>query len=212
MVFAVSALPGAVFAEHGSDDSTIPNSTTSGSGGTGSSSDSGDSSSASSASDDSGRTSGSGSATREKLKAAAEQLKEKSQETHTERLEAARLNLCTNRQKEITSIMTRSITRAQNQTTLFSSIAERVKAFYIKKGKTLATYDSLVAAVTAAKTQAAADLATVKADTFSCDSNDPKAQAAAFKADLKTLTQAIKDYRTAVKNLIVGVKSVQGDS
>jgi hypothetical protein len=132
-------------------------------------------------------------------------------ENQATRLDEAKLRLCEARAKNITNIMNRAITRGQNQVRLFGTITERVKAFYVNKAKTLANYDELVAAVDAAKVQAESDLEVLKTLTFSCDSDDPKGEVAAFKAGLEEFRHSLKDYRTAVKDLIVGVKSVQGD-
>jgi hypothetical protein len=125
------------------------------------------------------------------------------------RLDGNKLKVCEKRQTTIKSIMSRSTERAQKQIDLFGTITTRVENFYTSKGKTLSNYDELVAAVNSAKTQAETDLATLKNTTFSCDGSDPKGAATAFKTALQKEIQDLKAYRTAVKNLIVGVKSVQ---
>lgn len=128
------------------------------------------------------------------------------------RLTAAKLRSCQNRQQAIQNIMSRIADRGQKQLTLFNGIATKVEAFYTQKGKTLDTYDALVADVTAKQTAAQTAVDTIKTDStgFSCDSSDPKAFVDSFKSALKSEISALKDYRTSVKNLIVGVKSVQG--
>ncbi len=40
--------------------------------------------------------------------------------------------------------------------------------------------------------------------------NNPKGVISSFKESLKAEITALKEYKTAIKNLIVGVKSVQG--
>jgi len=127
------------------------------------------------------------------------------------RLETAKLKVCEARQAKVTSIMNRSITRAERQLALFTKISDRVKAFYVNKGYSLDTYAQLVTAVDAAKAVATTDLQTLKGlDGFDCNSDDPKGDVAGFKLALDTVRGDLKDYRTAVKNLIVGVKSVVG--
>ncbi len=109
--------------------------------------------------------------------------------------------------------MTRSITRAERQLKLFGTIADRVKAFYVDKGYSVDNYDELVAAVETAKADAQANLETLKGlGSFECDAEDPKGDIEAFKLALKSISQDLKDYRTSVKNLIVGVKSAQSSS
>jgi len=126
-------------------------------------------------------------------------------------LAAAQLKACQKRETAINHIMSRVIDRGGKQIKVFDTIATRTEAFYVSKGKTVASYDALVAAVNTAKTKAETDLAAMKTtDTLACDGTDPKGAVSAFKANLKLEIADLKAYKTAVKNLIVGVKSVQG--
>lgn len=146
----------------------------------------------------------------QELKAQLQELKQQRQENKQQRLEENKLRVCEQRQEKIEAIMARSVTRAEKQLALFTRIADRVKAFYVDKGRTVANYDELVAAVDAAKAKAEANLETLKTvDSFDCNAEDPKGSAEAFKLALKSINQDLKDYRTSVKNLIVGVKSAQ---
>ncbi len=128
------------------------------------------------------------------------------------RLADAKLKACQNHEKTITNTMSRLSDRGQKQLDLFSSIADKTEAFYVQKGKPVATYDALVADVVAKKTVAEAAIATVASTstTFKCDGTDPKGVANSFRGNLKAEIAALKEYKTAVKNLIVGVKSAQG--
>jgi hypothetical protein len=130
---------------------------------------------------------------------------------HEARLTAVKLRVCENRQKTITNIMSRIADRGQKQLDLFTTIATRTETFYLGKGKTLSNYDALVTAANDKKAAAQTTVDTIKADstTFSCDGTDPKGAVSSFKTALKSEIQALKDYKTAVKDLIVGVKSVQ---
>jgi len=126
-------------------------------------------------------------------------------------LAAAQMKSCQNRQKAITNIMARISDRGQKQLTLFGTIATRVETFYTDKGKTLSNYDALVADVNAKQAAAQAAVTTTSSDStgFSCDGSDPKGFVDTFKNSLKSEISALQDYRTSVKNLTVGVKSVQ---
>lgn len=128
------------------------------------------------------------------------------------RLADAKLKACQNREKAINNILARIADRGSKQIDVFNKIAQRTEAFYTTKGKTLSTYDALVADVNAKKAVAQTAVDTVKSSSvsFKCDGTDPKGAAASFKDSLKSEIAALKDYKTAVKNLIVGVKSVQG--
>jgi len=136
-----------------------------------------------------------------------------------ERKEAARTKLaetklqaCQNREKAINTIMSRLGDRGAKQLQVINKISERTQTFYKEKGKTLANYDVLVADAASKKAAAEAAVAKVKETsvTFQCDGTDPKGTASSFKEQLRAQHAAIKAYRTSVKNLIVGVKSVQG--
>lgn len=127
------------------------------------------------------------------------------------RLADKQLKVCQQREKTITNIMSRLSDRGTKQLDVFGKIAERTEAFYAKSGKTLPNYDALVADVAAKKATAQTTVAAVKdtSTTFNCDGTNPKGIAASFKDKLKAEIATLHEYRTAIKNLIVGVKSVQ---
>src|SRR5688572_18132414 len=129
------------------------------------------------------------------------------------RLNDAKKRVCENRSKNIEAIMARSVKRAENHLKLFGTIADRVKAFYEKRGVTVANYDTLVAAIDNAESDAEAAIADMKAAaSFECDSDDPKGEVEAFKDAHKTVLEKLHAYRTAVKNLIVGVRGASEES
>ncbi len=148
----------------------------------------------------------------------AEEAQTTARETVAEKRQArladAKLRACQNREKAINNIMARMGDRGQRQINLFTKIAEKTQAFYVKKGKALSNYDALVTDVTAKKTSAQTAVQTTKSSVidFKCDGTDPKGAVAVFKENLKAQNTALKAYKTAVKNLIVGVKSVQGST
>ena len=155
----------------------------------------------------------------EEAQTTAETKMETAQATAADKKEAAqtkladaKLKACQNREKAVTNIMSRIGDRGQKQLDLFGTIAERTEKFYADKGKTLSNYDELVAEVAAKKTdaQTAVDATKATVTEFKCDGTDPKGAVSSFKESLKSQTEALKAYKTAVKNLIVGVKSVQG--
>jgi hypothetical protein len=107
-----------------------------------------------------------------------------------------------------------TIQRTSLASTACSTIAERTEKFYTDKGKTVTNYDDLVAAVNNAKTTTQADVANLKTligNGFDCSGDNPKGTAASVKAAIEQTRTDMKAYKTAVKNLIVAVKSVQGD-
>ena len=130
----------------------------------------------------------------------------------TVRLEENKLRVCERREQVINNILGRIAKRGQKHLDLFTTIAERVQAFYEEKGKVLDNYDELVAEVNNKKATAQTVVDEVEGMRveFQCDGTDPKGVAASFKDALKSEIEALKAYRKAVRNLIVGVKSVQG--
>jgi hypothetical protein len=154
-------------------------------------------------------------ARREAAQAKLDEAKAKAEaqrEATKTRLQDAKLRVCEKRQTVVSNIMKRISDRGQKQIDLFSGIAERTQAFYEKKGKTLANYDALVADVVTKKVAAeeAVAMVTSQGTDFKCDGDDPKGVAAGFKDHHRHVIVALKEYKTSVKNLIVGVKSVQG--
>jgi hypothetical protein len=122
-----------------------------------------------------------------------------------------KLKACQKREKNINNIMARQADRGTKHLAVFTKIADRTMAFYAEKGKVLSNYDALVAEVASKKAAAevAIESSTSSSVTFKCDGTDPKGAASLFKDSHKEQNEALKAYKTAVKNLIVGVKSVQ---
>jgi len=127
------------------------------------------------------------------------------------KLSVVKQKVCKLRESHINNIMGRIAERGQKQLDLFTTIATRVEDFYTEKGKVLSNYDQLVADVNSKKTDAQTAVGLVQSQSveFKCDGTDPKGSALVFKDALKAEISALKNYRTSVKNLIVGVKSVQ---
>ena len=132
-------------------------------------------------------------------------------ENRGNRLSTTKLRLCQARKTSIGAIMKRGTVRGDNQLKLFNAIFQRVQTFYAKQGNVLAHYDELVSAVTAAQSKATTDITVLKgmSGTFDCNSEDPKGDAAAFKTATKLVAEDLRAYRSALKDLISGVKSVQ---
>lgn len=127
------------------------------------------------------------------------------------RLQDAKLKACQNREKAIKNIMSRIADRGEKQLELFTTIADRTKTFYADKNLTLSNYDALVTEVDTKKSVAQETVRTIKnsSTTFTCNGDSPKGAADSFKESLTAKIKALQEYRTAVKNLIIGVKSAQ---
>ena len=127
------------------------------------------------------------------------------------KLTAVKLEVCQKRETEITNIMARMGDRGQKQLDLFAGIATRAENFYAEKGKTLSNYNALVTDSTNKKNAAQLAVKAVKSavSSFKCDGDNPKATATSFKNIVKIQIDALNTYKQSVKNLIVGIKSVQ---
>jgi hypothetical protein len=130
------------------------------------------------------------------------------------RLQDAKLRVCENHEKTITSVMKRITEKSKHQFTLFNTITERTESFYTKKGHILSNYDQLVSDVAAKKAAAQAEIDAVNSvgSTFTCTGSDPKGTLSTFRSSWKSEITALQGYRTSIKNLIVAVKSAQSTS
>jgi hypothetical protein len=148
-------------------------------------------------------------AAKERRQAEEKTLKER-REAAKEKLSAAKLKVCNNRKENIDKHVSQISERATKHLAVFNSISERVQAFYTTKGNTLANYDALVADVQAKKATASStvDALVAQKSSVDCESNAPKAAITTYKTALDEARAALKEYRLSIKNLIVGVKSV----
>lgn len=134
------------------------------------------------------------------------------------RLTEAKLKVCQNREKAIQQRSNQLAKMAKNMLTTFEKIANRVEQYYTSKvvpsGKTVSNYDALMAEIASKKevVQTALNKVTTGAEAFSCTSDDPKGQLTQFRTDMQAVKQGLKDYRTAIKNLIVAIRSLQGQA
>jgi len=98
---------------------------------------------------------------------------------------------------------------ATNMEVRFDTIAARVENFTTSSGKTIPNYNALLADIAAKKAAVSAALVTSQADAanFSCTSNDPKGQLVKFRLDMQVVKDALKNYRSSIKNLIVTVRT-----
>jgi archaellum component FlaC len=122
-----------------------------------------------------------------------------------------KLKACQAREHGITNAMSRIATRGQRHLTLISNVATKAEDFYTKQGHNLSNYETLVADVNTKKTAAKTAIDNVKNSSgdFKCTGDNPKGATTEFAAKVKAMNTALKDYRTSVKTLIKGIKSVQ---
>lgn len=142
----------------------------------------------------------------------SEVKREDRKEVARERLDDAKKKACTQREANINAAMDRIVERSQKHVDRISAVSEKAKQFYIAQGNVLSTYDELVAVVEQKKiaAQAAVD-ALSEGAVFSCDSDGPRSDLQDFRNGRLNKIEAVGAYRTAVKELIAGIKSVQPD-
>lgn len=122
------------------------------------------------------------------------------------KLTELRLANCERRLATIESIMNRAATQGTKHLGVFDKVLQRVTDFYESKGLNVSNYDDLLEA-TADKQAAAKTAIDAVNDSleFECTSDNPVGKANLFNGKVRAMHKALKDYRTSIKNLIVGI-------
>lgn len=129
--------------------------------------------------------------------------------------EDGRIRSCAAREKTLTTRMARLTNLATNMMTKFDGHVERIEKHYttkiLPKGAELSNYESLLANIKDKKAAVQVALAESQANTdaFKCESDDPKAQLQQFRSNMQTVKQALHQYRTSIKDLIVAINSIK---
>ncbi|MEK7573812.1 MAG: hypothetical protein AAB531_05295 [Patescibacteria group bacterium] len=130
------------------------------------------------------------------------------------RLQNAKLKACEAHSASITRRSSHLVELADKMIKVFTSIANRVEQYYLTKvlptGATLSSYDELVADITTKENAIVPLLEAAQADAanFTCTGDNPKAQLTQYKTDMQAVIRGLKEYRTAVRNLIVAVRTL----
>ncbi|MBI3385571.1 hypothetical protein HY031_00635 [Candidatus Gottesmanbacteria bacterium] len=134
-------------------------------------------------------------------------------------LTEAKLKACQARENGIRQRSTRLVDLVTNTETKFETIAKRVEDYYTNKqvpsGKIVSNYNNLTSDIQDKKTAVQVALIKVhqyEALNFSCSASDPKAQMSQFRTDMQTVKKTLQDFRISIKNLIVAVHSVTGET
>ena len=143
---------------------------------------------------------------RQEAKEALESVREEAKQQLAERFKEA----CENRRANYQNRLQNIAERSQKHVGVLDKILERVKAFKKSKNLTVENYEALVAEAEAKKLVAhdVQEVANAAAGAdFSCEPDAARESVAAFKDILHQQINALKGYKTAVKNLIVAVKT-----
>jgi len=147
---------------------------------------------------------------KEKREAKISQIAERKEN----KLSESRLKICEVREKNIENRFKTLLTLGTNTHKDKEMIVERVDTFYTTKlvpaGYSLPNYAALKADIASkeAAVQSILDEAKTNGSSFSCDSNDPKAQADDFKTNIQSLIAANKAYKASVKTFVVAVRDL----
>lgn len=129
-------------------------------------------------------------------------------------LPPGRMRSCEARALAVQTRLSQLLRLTTNMLDVFNTHAKRIMDFYtnviLPSGKTVPNYDTLIANIDTKKTavETAWTKAKAGADAFSCTTGDPRQLLNQFRLDMIATKRALKDYRTAIKNLIVAVKRV----
>lgn len=142
----------------------------------------------------------------EERKAALKQKLEAAKEQRMNKLESQRLATCEKRQAKINSILAKGTEQSEKHLAVFQKIEERVKQFYIDKQRSAEGYDAAVLNADEKEAAAIAAIETSTETTFDCSTADGAKPGDAIRELMKDRHEALKAYRTAIKDLILVVK------
>lgn len=120
-----------------------------------------------------------------------------------------RVKKCEAKAEGVNNALTKITENRRRIYSRLTEISDKVQAFVVTKQLSVENYDTLVAAVNERKAAAEASIDQVSAvSTFSCsDEHSAKDQLGTFREKHKGSINALKEYRTALKKLILAVKA-----
>lgn len=137
--------------------------------------------------------------------------REAAKEERVKKLDANKLKVCQRQEEKVTNVLKRASNQGTKQLEVFKKIADRTQEFATSKNLTAENYAVLVADVEAKYDVAKATMEGISSSSseFSCEGDDPKLFLSSYRTAHKEKTEAMKAYKTAIKDLIVAVKSSQ---
>ena len=134
-------------------------------------------------------------------------LKARLKERHEGRLDANKQRVCEHHKAVIERILAHANNRGEHHLLVFATIASRVEDFYKDKDLDVANYQELVDEVNSKHDDAEAAIQAVDDDiNLDCEGANPVGRVNTFIHRVKEMHMALKDYRTAIKDLIVGIR------
>jgi len=146
---------------------------------------------------------------REALKKQSEAVQEQENKNSEARTEAFK-KACENKRENFKTRMETVITAVQRRGETLNTLVERIKAYVTDHNLTVANYADLLTAIETQKSLAQTIAQAAKEDGGNFDCSDSTAAKESLASVSDAVTQevsAINAYKTAVKNLIVAVKT-----
>lgn len=136
-------------------------------------------------------------------------IREGRQDQSANRLSENRLQKCQEHSDKINQLMQQASERSTQKLATLDQVAKRVQEFYRNRDYNVAQYDDLVASVNQKREDAVTALSQMNVDgeQFRCNGDNPDATLAAYRDAHKAKSAAIKEYKTAVRELILAIKS-----
>lgn len=123
------------------------------------------------------------------------------------RLDDTRKKVCETRTEKINLIIQKRSEQATKQLEVFKKISDRVQTFVTTKNLTVENYDTLVATIGEKEAAAQAAIDVNKQTTFECASASSDSPSQVPRTTIEAVRNALQEYRTSIKNLIVNVKA-----
>lgn len=124
------------------------------------------------------------------------------------RLTDRRLEICQQRAGRINDLLDKSTQRSRDHVALFQTITERVEAFAEKRQLSSTEYDIILLTVKQDRAKAESAIGLVEAVDFDCMSVDSQKPGLLVQEVVRAQSQSLKEYREAVKSLIIELKRV----
>lgn len=139
--------------------------------------------------------------------------KAKGRDKMRDRLSEVKLKVCEKKEATIQKRATKLVTRAENIQNNFDRIVQRVDDYYVDKvvpkvGE-IENYDQMLDKIFENRAAVASTLglAESSANNFNCEGKDPKGQLKLFRSDMQVVIVALKEYKKAVIDYLVAVKT-----
>lgn len=128
-------------------------------------------------------------------------------ESRVVKLESKRLEVCKTHEQKINSINSKNVEQNSKQLATFLKIENNTKKFYVNKGLSAEGYDSTITAADVKYADAVAAIEASGEINFNCETTDSTNPGSTIKEATTARHVALKEYKTAVKNLILIVKN-----